>query len=214
MPAVVTISATFGAGGSRVGPALAHRLGVPFLDRAIPVAVASRMSVSLQAALAHDEHAPGVVARVLAGMARMADPYLGAGPLPASDVGETEAYRQQTEEVLRAAARSTGAVILGRAAAIVLADEPGALHARLDGPRAARAAQAARAEHLDPAAAWDLLVQSDRTREAYVRYFYSVNSADPRYYHVLLDGTALPIGTCVEVLALALAARRAAASSD
>lgn len=212
MPAVVTISATFGAGGSRVGPALADRLGVPFLDRAIPVAVASRMSVSLQAAVAHDEHAPGVVARVLAGMARMADPYLGAGPLPAADVGETEAYRRQTEEVLRTAARSTGAVILGRAGAIVLADEPGVLHARLDGPRAARAAQAARLEYLDPAVVEELLVQSDHTREAYVHYFYSLNAADPRHYHVVLDGTALPFQTCVEVLALALAARQAAAA--
>ena len=34
---LVAISASFGAGGSRIGPALAERLGVPFLDRAIPL---------------------------------------------------------------------------------------------------------------------------------------------------------------------------------
>src|ERR1700728_1775918 len=31
---LVTVSASYGAGGSVVGPALAHRLGVPFLQRA------------------------------------------------------------------------------------------------------------------------------------------------------------------------------------
>ena len=33
---VITISASYGAGGSVIGPAVAKRLGVPFLDRAVP----------------------------------------------------------------------------------------------------------------------------------------------------------------------------------
>ena len=42
-PPLVTISASYGAGGSRIGPALAQRLGVEFLDRAIPTRVADRL---------------------------------------------------------------------------------------------------------------------------------------------------------------------------
>jgi shikimate kinase len=38
---VVTLSAGYGAGGSVIGPAVAERLGVPFLDRALPAGVAS-----------------------------------------------------------------------------------------------------------------------------------------------------------------------------
>ncbi len=34
---VVALSAAYGAGGSQIGPALADRLGVPFVDRAIPL---------------------------------------------------------------------------------------------------------------------------------------------------------------------------------
>src|SRR5690349_21256314 len=52
---VVTISATYGAGGSVVGPAVAERLGVPFVDRAIPTAVAGRLAISLDEALHPDE---------------------------------------------------------------------------------------------------------------------------------------------------------------
>ena len=39
---VITLAALFGAGGSVVGPRVAERLGVPFLDRQIPDAVAKR----------------------------------------------------------------------------------------------------------------------------------------------------------------------------
>ena len=39
---VVTLAALYGAGGSVVGPQVAQRLGVPFLDRGISQAVAFR----------------------------------------------------------------------------------------------------------------------------------------------------------------------------
>ena len=42
---LVTLSATYGAGGSEVGPELAKRLGVPFVDRLIPSEVAARLAV-------------------------------------------------------------------------------------------------------------------------------------------------------------------------
>jgi hypothetical protein len=32
----VTIAATYGSGGSAIGPAVAERLGLPFVERAIP----------------------------------------------------------------------------------------------------------------------------------------------------------------------------------
>ena len=43
---LVTLSATYGAGGSVVGPALAQRLDAPFVDRLIPTEVAARLAKS------------------------------------------------------------------------------------------------------------------------------------------------------------------------
>ena len=40
---VVTLSASYGAGGSQVGPRLADRLGVAFIDRVIPTTVAGKL---------------------------------------------------------------------------------------------------------------------------------------------------------------------------
>ena len=49
----VTIAASFGAGGRVVGPAVAERLGLPFVDRAIPVQLAQEMNQPLLAATAY-----------------------------------------------------------------------------------------------------------------------------------------------------------------
>src|ERR1700736_4332425 len=45
----VTVAATYGAGGSVIAPAVAKRLGLPFIDRAIPVAVAEEIHEPLEA---------------------------------------------------------------------------------------------------------------------------------------------------------------------
>ena len=70
MTRLIALSAAYGAGGSIIGPALADRLGVPFLDRAIPLAVAERLEVSYDDAAAHDEKAgAGWLERVLTAFA-------------------------------------------------------------------------------------------------------------------------------------------------
>jgi hypothetical protein len=140
---VVTISASYGAGGSQVGPQLADRLGVAFLDRAIPTAVAERLTVPLSEAIAHDEAVRSVLERLLVRFAPAAQAFSGATPPP--EILDERSYLKVTEDVIRErAASGDGAVILGRAAAVVLADVPGALHVRLDGPRERRIEQARR----------------------------------------------------------------------
>ncbi len=51
----MAISASYGAGGSRIAPALAERLGVPFVDRAIPMAVAQELDISYDDAATLDQ---------------------------------------------------------------------------------------------------------------------------------------------------------------
>ena len=53
---IVALSAAYGAAGSQIGPALAKRLGVPFVDRGIALAVAERLEVPGRDALNQDEH--------------------------------------------------------------------------------------------------------------------------------------------------------------
>jgi len=136
-PPLVTISAAYGAGGSRIGPAVAQRLGVEFLDRAIPTRVAERLRVPIDDALAHDESLGDAIGRLVSTFALL--PEL-AGAMAQAGYLAGEDYRRETERLIKEHADG-GAVILGRAAAVILRDHPEALHVRLDGPPERRVAK-------------------------------------------------------------------------
>lgn len=197
MTTLVTISSSYGAGGSRVGPALAQRLEVPFLDRAIPAAVAERLAVPFDDAQAHDDQLSD------SWLERMLRGFIGQNLTPQAPVqGESgEEFRSATEAVLLATAASGGGVILGRAAAIVLRDDPRVLRVRLDGPPERRVRQAMKLEGLDEATVRDRLSRQDRAHATYTRHFYGVDIHDPGLYHLMLDSTAIPLHVCVELLA-------------
>jgi Cytidylate kinase-like family len=202
---VVTLSASYGAGGSQVGPRLADRLGVAFIDRVIPTAVAERLAVPLDDALAHDDAVRSVLERLLMRFAPAAQAFSGAATPP--EIVDERSFLRATEEVIRERCAEGSGVILGRAAAVVLRDRPGALHVRLDGPAERRVAQAMELEGIDRATAERQMQETDRAREAYVQQFYGVDARDARLYHLVLDSTALALDACVELIALAAAAR-------
>ncbi|MBB6170341.1 cytidylate kinase [Nocardiopsis mwathae] len=224
MSFVVTISATFGSGGSVIGPAVAERLGVPFLDRAIPGAVARQIGCTLEDALEHDDRAATGFERLIASAARL--PTVTLGSVDTTFIGATDAqgrllydqeFVDQTEKVICEVA-ATGAVILGRAAAVVLAGHTTALHVRLDAAKRRRLAQAARMREASQAealllgadreaaeAAWQPptmrdLEDNDRARTAYVRRFYRVDPSSPSLYHLVVDSTAIGGSACVDVI--------------
>jgi cytidylate kinase len=199
---LVAISASYGAGGQVIGPALAERLGVPFLDRAIPVQVAERLDVPLADAAAHDDRdrEGSRLERMLRGF-RATEPSIPTW-VPAAGF-TSEDFRQATEDVLLRQAASGEGVILGRASTIVLRDDPRVLRIRLDGPRERRIEQAMHLGDVDRETAEAALERLDRTHADYARDFYGIEIADPANFHLVLDSTALPLESCVELIALA-----------
>jgi cytidylate kinase len=200
---VITISASFGAGGSVVGPSVAERLQLPFVDRIIPATVAASLDVPMGRALAHDEKPVSVIGRLIARLGATALPY-GATPVAGAEpVVEEDVFRDQTEQVIRDLVAGGGGVVLGRAAAIVLADHPSALHVRLDGPRAARVQRVRDRQGVDERHAAQQLDETDRARELYVRHFYKADAHDSRLYHLTIDSIAIPLETCVDLIVTA-----------
>jgi cytidylate kinase len=202
---VVTISAAYGAGGSEVGPEVADRLGVEFVDRAIPTDVAERLAVPLREAVERDEAIGGWFTRALLSFGQVGPVLAGAAPPPDATVG-ADAFCQATEQVLNECAEE-GAVILGRAGAVVLRDFPDALHVRLTGPRESRIEQGMLLEGTDRETAARHAEETDRARETYVRHFYRVDARDPTLYHLVIDSTAIPLDACVDVIVEAARAR-------
>jgi cytidylate kinase len=202
---LVTLSAAYGAGGNVVGPALAERLGVPFVDRAIPVQVAERLDVSVDDATAHDEQAAdSFLDRLLRG-------FVGAdigvpAPLPPESF-TSEDFRRATEEVLLRQAAAGEGVILGRGGMIVLREDPRVLRVRLDGPPELRLRQAVAIGGVDEDTARDALSKLDRAQTDYVRQFYGADIHDCTLYHLVIDSTAIGLDACVELIAPAAEAR-------
>jgi cytidylate kinase len=196
---VLTLSATYGAGGSVVAPRLAERLGLPFADRLIP---------------ATDGPSPGPgVERITdeelrqrsrsSFLTRLASITGGLGlpvPLP-EDLADP--VRERVEHSIEVLTQTTGAVILGRAAAVVLAGHPRAFHVRLDGPLPRRAARAMTIEGVDERTSRRRLEDTDRARSQYVERLYNIDPADPRLYHLIVDSTVLSLEATVEVVTTA-----------
>jgi Cytidylate kinase-like family len=201
---LVALSAAYGAGGSLIGPRLAERLGVPFLDRAIPMGVAERLRVPVGDADAHDDRGIGWLERLLGGYA----PGDSGTPTPLPPDGvNSEDFRRATEEVLLGQAATGEGVILGRAAVMVLREDPRVLRVRLDGPPERRLRQALELEGLDRETVERALRQTDSTHAEYVRRFYGARLDDASLFHVVLDSTAIPFDVCVDVIARVAAER-------
>ena len=205
-PPVVTLASLYGAGGSVVGPRVAERLGVPFLDRAIPDAVAKQTGLPEDAVADVDEQPRTAMERLVASLGRSSTVSGGAGgSAERLDMQERE-LRAHIEEFL-ARASVSGGVALGRGGMVVLRSVPWALHVHLGGPREARLQQRMRLEGIDHETAERRRKVSDRTRMEYVRRAYGVDGEDPSLYHLMIDSTALDLDTCADIIVAASRAR-------
>ena len=202
---VVTIAALYGAGGSVVGPRVAERLGVQFLDRAIPSAVAKRAGLTEAAVDEVDQKPRSGWQRLLASLGR-ASPATGASHQVERLDLEERRLRAEIEEFLANASRA-GGVVLGRGGAVVLADVPGALHVYLGGDRKARVQRVMKLDGLDPATAAHRVKANDRARRDYVRSTYGIDGDNPRLYHLTIDAIALGADVCVKLIVGAAEAR-------
>ena len=212
-PPVVTLASLYGAGGSVVGPRVAERLGVPFLDRAIPETVAKQTGLPEHAIADVDEQPRTAMERLVASLGRSSTVSGGAGGSAERLDMQERGLRAYIEEFL-ARASVSGGVALGRGGMVVLRSVPWALHVHLGGPREARLQQRMTLEGIDHETAERRRKVSDRTRMEYVRRAYGVDGEDPSLYHLMIDSTALDLDTCADIIVAASRARDPAPGTD
>jgi len=192
---LVTLAASYGAGGSRIAPDLAERLGVPLLDRARPVLPAELDELVVAQDDAEQSGPPRLSAAAALGLCWGTPAGITLDALLPDDE-----QKRATEAAVRARAATGEGVILGRAAAVLLRDDPRVLHIRLDGPVERRVHRAAELEGIEEHEARRRLELTDRARYAYVDALYGVDPGVPALYHLIVDATAMPLGECAELL--------------
>jgi hypothetical protein len=196
---VVALSAAYGARGGLVGPALAERLGVPFVDRILALRVAGALDVSVDEAISQWEEPPerSFLERILSSFLGI-DTGAPVGPPP--EIVSPDDFRRAAEKAVLEQAETGEGVILGRGAVAALRGHSGVLRVRLSGPADARLAHAMEASGLDEEAATAAMRRIDRYHADYVKEFYDVDIDDPALYHVALDATALDTDVCVALI--------------
>jgi cytidylate kinase len=195
----VTLSATYGAGGSVIGPLLAPRVGLPFADRLIPArdAPAHPSGEGVDEEEREEEPRRSFFAR----LANLNVAFNFPAPRDPDDLRDH--VRDRVEASIRELIASGGAVLLGRAGQIVLGRHPHAFHVRLDGPHDRRARRGALWEGIDLRTAHTRMAETDEARARYTRRLYQHDPADPTLYHLVIDATVLSAATCVDIIAAA-----------
>jgi len=205
---LITVSAAYGAGGSVIAPALADRLGLPFLQRVTTSEGHVAEPGPCDEQLSAEEVKVTPVHRLLAHFTQA----MPAGPTqsPPSTHHQDEHLRGHGEAgIHRLLAESGGGgVILGRAAAVVLGKDCG-FHVRLDGPADRRVVQGAAIEGISEEQARDRLCAADKARTAYVRRLYRRDPAEASLYHLMIDSTAIPLDAVIELIVTAARAHEA-----
>jgi len=204
----VTVSATYGSGGSVIAPRLAEELGVPFIDRLISADLSqdaarqeARDAAKSGEGLGEGEREITPAGRFLSYFARAAS--VGAMLAPEPIVDDDDTIRANAEAGLHGVAHGDPAVILGRAGAIALRQRPRTFHVRLDGPVERRVNWAAPFEKLSVEHARKRQSETDRARTLFVKRLYHVDPADPALYDMILDPTVIGVEPAVAVIATA-----------
>jgi cytidylate kinase len=193
---VVTISASYGAGGSVIAPAVAERLDLPLVLRPITSDVAAHLAPALREAF-EDERPETGFSRIFGRTVQL----LSQGTYFAVPLTvEEDEVRVQLEAGMAEAERRGGHVALAPGARFVVGDRPGTLHVRLQGPAERRVERAARIEKVDLATARARLRDTDDARSLYVRHVYRARWDDPSLYHLVIDTTAFPLEAGVDLI--------------
>ncbi|MEA2622058.1 MAG: hypothetical protein QOH61_968 [Chloroflexota bacterium] len=210
---IITISRTFGAGGTPIGRDLARRFDAEFLDRSIVAAVAARSGISEAEASGYDEQLPSVWQRVAA-MLATGGTELAMPPVPSehlvAGVAVEEQLNRLTRAVIEEAADRGNAVIVGRGGAFILRRHPTAVHVQVHAPIGIRvrhlmsSAEEIPADARPDEASLKALCRSiDARRAEYVKRLFQADWLDPSHYHLAIDTGAFDFRQAADVIELA-----------
>ena len=129
---LITISRQYGAGGSHVAQRVADLLGWRVVDNELVERVAAEAGLAPEDVARREERVPGFVQRLAQALVA-GTPEAGPGPaiaVPMTGLAEPDLVRI-TERVVAQIAAEGRVVLVGRAAAAVLASEREAIHVRV-----------------------------------------------------------------------------------
>jgi cytidylate kinase len=201
---IVTVSRQYASGGGEIAQSVAERLDADLLDRELIHEVAQRLGLPEDVVSEHDERGETVIARLVNAL-RVSYPDVSAPPdllEPPGDVPElsNRAYVQVIEQVIREAARSGNAVIVGRGSQFVLANHPTALHIHVFAPLDLRVQAVVTEQSLSLQEAERVVRDFDGARARYARHWYHADWQSSDHYQLMVNGGRLDRNLAADII--------------
>jgi len=195
----VTISRQYAAGGSEVARAVAESLDWTVVDNAFIDQIAERSGYAPDYVESLEERMPTFMERFAQSSALSFPEYLISTP---NMIDEPDAIRlaRITRDLVAELGRQDRIVLVGRAAAAVLASERDAVHVKLVAPVAYRVRQAVDRLGLSEDEAPRVLEDTDLNRERYHQELYGRDWNDAVNYHIVLNTEALGTDGAAELI--------------
>jgi cytidylate kinase len=190
-PPLITVTRQYAAGGSEVAKLVAAELSWTVIDNEFVNEVARRAGLPADEVAQKEERAPGLLTRIARNLAA-ANPEMSAGTtagttaLPEAEAEEATIVKI-TERVITEAAAHGRAVLVGRGAQAVLARRPNALHVYLVGRKAWRMEMAVEHLGVQRSEVEQILDETDRDRDRYVKAHYGRSRNDAANYDMVLN---------------------------
>lgn len=185
----VLISREKGAGGHEVANLIGQRMGWQVFDRQIVDAVAKRTQMRQQLVESLDERTRGGLEELLRHVLTR-------------EIGSTD-YLVHLRQVLLTLGQQGDIVIVGRGAEYILPHQF-ALRTRMVAPFEVRVDRIAKAEGLEPDAAYALVHRVDQERKDFIRSHFSLDARDPLNYDLVVNTAALSVEGTAEIVMTAL----------
>lgn len=189
---LITISRQYLAGAAGVAKRIADKLDWTVVDDAFIEGVAEKSGYSREDVQSLEESVPSFLERFAQSSALSFPEFLVSTP---SAMEEPDAVKlaHVTKEFVQELGRRDRVVVVGRAAAAILAREENALHVRLVASHAYRV-KLAMAEHdTDEAEATAIVNERDTSRARYHKEMYGRDWDDAVNYHLVLNTELLGV---------------------
>ena len=223
--AVITINGPLGAGAVSVGQMVARDLEINFYDRLVFTQAARLVGSPVGALIAKEQRVDRFrdrLGRFLQTMLERSamsgvsgEPYFGRGieNLPpetfmemmgegvsATKPIDDKTFLEATGKVVNDIYQSGDAVIIGRGANAILADQPGTFHVGLIAPLEVRVQTLMQRENYTREEAESYGTELERAHEHFFRRFFNYNPNDPTHYHMMLNMGLMTPQTAAEII--------------
>ncbi|OSM05002.1 hypothetical protein MAIT1_03130 [Magnetofaba australis IT-1] len=171
---LVTISRTFGAGGTDIARLLAQRLEVPFYDREILEGVAEMAKGDKYLLEKLDERAPKAVENFIYSL------------VPSKGTSKDKFNYYLIKTILGIASRGDGGVIIGRGAHLILRDRP-VFRLRVEGSKTRCVERLSLRFDIKKADAEAMFEKVNAERNEFVRNLYKAHVTDHHFYDMTIN---------------------------